>query len=48
MPFRFLSILPTIAFSKDAFPNGRHSCQPDQIIQPAKAGQVPIAYVFLA
>jgi hypothetical protein len=42
MPFRFMSsILLTIAFSKDAFPNRRRTfARLDQIIQPAKTSPI--------
>jgi hypothetical protein len=42
VPFKFMSsISPTIAFSKDAFPNRRPTIRPpDQIIQPAKTSLI--------
>jgi hypothetical protein len=44
MPFRFVpSILLTIAFSKDAFPNRRRTfARLDQIIQPAKTSPIAL------
>jgi hypothetical protein len=48
MPFEFMSSMsPTIAFSKDAFPNRpRISRVPDQIVQPAKISLIVLRDAF--